>query len=283
MRRTWASIGLSCLAWCGVLRAGDGLTQGVPDAPASRDVAPARYETRRVVPYAAILAAARWKNASIPVCWENPDESNAAGRQWTRAAVAATWEQASALRFTGWGPCRGRHAGIRILVKDTGPHVVALGRRLAKRRNGMVLNVSFRDWSPSCRGREEHCTKVIAVHEFGHAIGFAHEQNRYDAPGECRAKRQGAEPDTHLTPYDPASVMNYCNLKWNNDGLLSPDDVRAVRMLYGMPRREARAAGCRQGARAGGGTCAQRRPASVIHRTQPAHPDQVSDGPRPTR
>jgi hypothetical protein len=236
MRFAWTLAGLWYFASCGVIHAGDDSPRGSDVPAASPDGVPQRYEARRVVPYAAMLAAARWKSARIPVCWENPDESNAAGRRWTRDAVAATWEKESALQFTGWGPCRGRHAGIRILVEDAGPHVVALGRRLAKRRNGMVLNFSFHDWSPSCQGREEHCAKVIAVHEFGHAIGLAHEQNRHDAPGECRAKRQGAEPDTHLTPYDPASVMNYCNFKWNNDGVLSPDDVAAVRMLYGAPR-----------------------------------------------
>jgi len=81
----------------------------------------------------------------------------------------------------------------------------------------------------------EYCIKGIAVHEFGHALGFAHEQNRSDTPGECRQLKQGTSGDVLLTPYDPRSVMNYCNPKYNNDGMLSALDIAAVRELYGEP------------------------------------------------
>jgi hypothetical protein len=36
-----------------------------------------------------------------------------------------------------------------------------------------------------------------------------------------------------LTPYDPHSVMNYCNQKYNNDGQLSDLDVKALQQIYG--------------------------------------------------
>ena len=81
----------------------------------------------------------------------------------------------------------------------------------------------------------DYCIKAIAVHEFGHAIGFAHEQNRPDTPGECQQPKQGENGDLLLTPYDPNSVMNYCNQKYNNDGKLSPLDIGAVQKLYGKP------------------------------------------------
>lgn len=77
--------------------------------------------------------------------------------------------------------------------------------------------------------------RAIAVHEFGHAIGFTHEQNRADAPGECQLLAQGTNPDTLLTPYDPTSVMNYCNKRWNNEGFLSALDISAAQALYGKP------------------------------------------------
>jgi hypothetical protein len=45
---------------------------------------------------------------------------------------------------------------------------------------------------------------------------------------------QGTSGDnTMLTPYDPNSVMNYCNKKYNNDGELSDLDKQAVEQLYG--------------------------------------------------
>jgi len=36
-----------------------------------------------------------------------------------------------------------------------------------------------------------------------------------------------------LTPWDPHSVMNYCNTVYNNNGMLSQGDVSAVTEVYG--------------------------------------------------
>jgi hypothetical protein len=189
--------------------------------------------------FAAVLKESLWLQADriIYVCWENLTPAPGSDADRVRQAVAGTWQQSSALTFAGWQPCAPRSVGIRIRVEDAGPHTKGLGRNLNGKPAGMVLNFAFNNWSPDCRGQRDYCIKTIAVHEFGHAIGLAHEQNRADAPGECRQLAQGSPGDLLLTPYDKDSVMNYCNPKYNNDGDLSPLDVAAVKELYGAPRR----------------------------------------------
>lgn len=186
-----------------------------------------------VRPFASIIQAAKWENASVFVCWENPSAEFEKEMAWTKDAVQKTWETYSKVHFLGWQKCAELNHGIRIQIQDSGPHVKTVGRFLDGMSNGMVLNYTFNNWGQSCQQTSEDCIRAIAVHEFGHALGFTHEQNRPDAPGECKPLSQGPDPDTMLTPYDPGSVMNYCNKKWNNDGFLSPLDITAVQILYG--------------------------------------------------
>jgi hypothetical protein len=186
--------------------------------------------------HAGVIAEAVWKQTNIPVCWESSGDVFRHEKNVVAQAVRATWETASALRFTGWQQCAAENNGIRIQISDSGPHTKGLGRQLNGKVNGMVLNFTFSNWSEGCQHEREYCIRTIAVHEFGHAIGLAHEQNRPDAPGECRMRSQGSNPTLLLTPYDPGSVMNYCNPKYNNDGALSQLDRKAVAELYGISK-----------------------------------------------
>lgn len=183
------------------------------------------------------LSTTFWTSHSVPVCWENPAPGDVWWRAVSQAAIEETWQRHSALTFTGWGACAANSKGIRIRIADVGPEVVALGRALDGVKDGMKLNFTFANWSPDCAANVDAkaaCVRTLAVHEFGHAIGFAHEQNRPDKPATCTDAPQGQSGDTIYGPFDQNAVMAYCNPLWNGGAVLSPQDIYAVRLIYGQ-------------------------------------------------
>ncbi len=206
-------------------------------SPLDGILAISRVEERSITDRAYPLMSAKWPFNAVFVCWESPTPVDEKERHWVQDSAESTWARNSGIRFVGWQKCTSDAVrGIRIAISDTGPHVKYLGKFVDGVQEGMVLNFVFANWSPSCRDMREYCIRAIAVHEFGHAIGFAHEQNRPDTPGDCAIQKQGTDGDLLLTPWDPQSVMNYCNPKYNNNGQLSAFDVKAVQYVYGPPR-----------------------------------------------
>jgi len=175
------------------------------------------------------LSSAVWQRYDIPVCWETSGSATEKG--WVKAKIESTWEANSGVDFTGWGTCASSSRGIRIKIADANPRTTGLGSRIDGVSGGMLLDFTFASWNPSCASNRQNCIETIAMHEFGHALGIAHEHNRPDSWLSCKADPQGTNGDTTVGGFDSASIMNYC-YSASYSGRLSAGDIATVQQMY---------------------------------------------------
>ena len=76
------------------------------------------------------------------------------------------------------------------------------------------------------------------MHEFGHVLGFTHEQNSpgNEGPARCDDTVNTTNDPFEVTPYDRDSIMNYCARDGAMTGHLTDTDIRGVQEIYGVRR-----------------------------------------------
>jgi hypothetical protein len=173
-----------------------------------------------------------WNQRDIPVCWDTVGD--ATEKAWVERALRGqrSWSHAANLGFVGWGNCPGgAFHGIRI---SSGSSMSTSYLGLSSGSSAtMVL-----DFDNPQNGYDrctlnglnlEQCIKTVAIHEFGHAIGYAHEHNRADTPGSCTSNPQGNDGTATYGSWDGLSIMAYCDFTTN----MSATDRSGTERLYG--------------------------------------------------
>ncbi|WNG50334.1 hypothetical protein F0U60_44040 [Archangium minus] len=177
---------------------------------------------------------------TVPVCWVEAGFENE--KQVIANALRDTWARYTNLVFTGFGACptSGSQRFVRVLVNAgtdaSGGGSAHVGMNAAFRTAAQGHSVHIAIGTSASQGRIEY----LAVHEFGHVLGFEHEHVRPDNPDirendpeYCRTT-EVVSGGTYASGYDRESTMHYCNSGGNGSGRLSALDIVGVQSVYGQ-------------------------------------------------
>jgi hypothetical protein len=181
--------------------------------------------------------AQAWPNGSIRVCLQPSPNTPSSDLEAVRTSIRQTlgngWGRAANLQFWDFGNCPG--GTLTNMVKVTFDTTSSNNSN----QRGMWtnnLNVVNFQWDHDL---SQAPSSDLILHEFGHVLGFAHEESRsgYVAVNSTCPAEATVSGDPKGTPLDPASIMMQtgdCTLPFTG---LSGWDIVGVQNIYGRKKQ----------------------------------------------
>jgi hypothetical protein len=200
---------------------------GAPAPMGDEDIAPEGDITSRQDNLWLDTSVATWPNGVVPSCWDPLSvvrPNFAEESRSIRRKLENTWAAVAKITFppvsgTSWPVCPNTTSNKVGVYLDDSVDATAGGRGLGN----YVMQL----------GVPRFNFLGVAVHEYGHVLGFAHEMARPDFPDYEPTCHEDNIPGNPLkTPYDVDSIMastGYCN----DSSELSPWDTIGVQNRYG--------------------------------------------------
>ena len=176
-------------------------------------------------------------------------------RLWAQEAVENSWMNVTDVKLVGWKTCPTTGSALWVKVSlqiatGCGGATQGGGRQVLRKGSDpeMLGNVFNGSVGLGCTAggttSEREAIEHVAVHEFGHVLGYDHEQDYgpyasfvFTDPQQCTGF--GDTANMALTAYDPDSVMYYNHECREFAARLSDLDIEGVQRPgeYGLPSR----------------------------------------------
>jgi hypothetical protein len=166
-----------------------------------------------------------WQSQTVAYCFKRPllaevpqsvqtdvgtqdelDRRWALRKQEFVGAVAETWAGVGVLNLVPQDDCTSG-VGVVHYEQDTPTGGFAGIGRSGALSIGIQMDAKFLGAKYAWGNGTYHT--FVAAHEFGHFLGFRHEQDRSDST--CHVSQDFSGTGILLTDYDPNSLMNYCD------------------------------------------------------------------------
>lgn len=187
----------------------------------------------------------------VPMCWHEllqfPSvESAKEAQAFVRKTIEEGWISHLNLRIT-WEECPTsgpkKHVRVKLRSGDASNHgtTIKVGMEALSTSDqrpipppndppGLLMGFPA-NWNQDDHTRAEF--RSLILHEFGHILGFDHEQRRTDGPVGVACYENSFPNAIKLGPADPQSIMgwSYCTEAL---GILTANDINAARSVYGV-------------------------------------------------